>query len=597
MTGGEVERVEVVPGRLDLATVDDAVAEPEEDVLDLAPDLGDQVEPAARVAADGSVTSTRSSLRRRSSSARESSASRASTADSIALAHRVEAHAGLAVAHLAQRELELALATEVLDPHPLDLVGRARRGDRSEGRLLERLDVHRTRGYLDGFGPSTSYSDVVGELRRLCADLRPLGGAMTEDVDFYVGLAARLRGRSSSSRWAPVGSRCRSAERTGRRVIGIDVVARDARARRGRRPTDAGVEVDLRRGRHAASSRSTSRPTSSYCPFRAHAASADATKRGSRSWAASRRRSCRAGASPGTRSSSTRRSRPRSTASGGRERRFATAATYDEADNRIDVDAGGRRVGVTSGGWPAPSGRRDRRRAGLEVEALYGWFDRRPFDDASAEFVWVARKPMAVSGALYDRIARIYDPWSASVTEDVEFYVEEAVASGGPVVELAVGTGRIAVPIARAGVAVIGVDESPEMLAVARAYAEREGVSELARPAPRRPPRAAGRGARAARHDPVPLAPPHAGREREAPRAARCRRAARARGAPRLRRLRAEPTRTSRRPTASGSSASAASSSAPTGTSVPARSSSRCGATSTRRRWSCTGSRHPSGTR
>lgn len=85
----------------------------------------------------------------------------------------------------------------------------------------------------------------------------------------------------------------------------------------------------------------------------------------------------------------------------------------------------------------------------------------------------------ASAPALYDRIARIYDPWSVSVVEDVEFYVEEARASGGPVVELAVGTGRIAVPIAKAGVPVIGVDESPEMLAGARAYAEGEGVSEL----------------------------------------------------------------------------------------------------------------------
>ncbi len=31
--------------------------------------------------------------------------------------------------------------------------------------------------------------------------------------------------------------------------------------------------------------------------------------------------------------------------------------------------------------------------AGLETEALYGWFDRRPFDDESREFVWIARKP------------------------------------------------------------------------------------------------------------------------------------------------------------------------------------------------------------
>jgi SAM-dependent methyltransferase len=79
--------------------------------------------------------------------------------------------------------------------------------------------------------------------------------------------------------------------------------------------------------------------------------------------------------------------------------------------------------------------------------------------------------------ALYDAIAHFYDPWSRSVTEDIDFYVEEALRSGGPVVELAVGTGRIAVPIAAAGVSVIGVDQSPEMLAVARAYAEREGVA------------------------------------------------------------------------------------------------------------------------
>lgn len=81
-----------------------------------------------------------------------------------------------------------------------------------------------------------------------------------------------------------------------------------------------------------------------------------------------------------------------------------------------------------------------------------------------------------MSEALYDAIAGIYDPWSASVVEDVDYYVEEAVRSGGPVVELAVGSGRIAVPIAAAGIDVIGVDQSSGMLAAARAYAEREGV-------------------------------------------------------------------------------------------------------------------------
>ena len=79
----------------------------------------------------------------------------------------------------------------------------------------------------------------------------------------------------------------------------------------------------------------------------------------------------------------------------------------------------------------------------------------------------------------YDAIARLYDPWSVSVTEDVQFYVEEAVPARSPVVELAVGTGRIAIPTAAAGVRVIGVDSSPGMLEVCRERAEAAGVARL----------------------------------------------------------------------------------------------------------------------
>ena len=79
----------------------------------------------------------------------------------------------------------------------------------------------------------------------------------------------------------------------------------------------------------------------------------------------------------------------------------------------------------------------------------------------------------------YDAIAELYDPWSRSVTEDVPFYVAEARKAGGPVVELGVGTGRIAVPTAAAGVAVIGVDSSAGMLEVCRRRAEEAGVSQL----------------------------------------------------------------------------------------------------------------------
>ena len=44
----------------------------------------------------------------------------------------------------------------------------------------------------------------------------------------------------------------------------------------------------------------------------------------------------------------------------------------------------------------------------------------------------------------YDQIARLYDPWSRASSRTSPFYVEEAVRVGGPVVELGVGTGRIA---------------------------------------------------------------------------------------------------------------------------------------------------------
>ncbi len=77
----------------------------------------------------------------------------------------------------------------------------------------------------------------------------------------------------------------------------------------------------------------------------------------------------------------------------------------------------------------------------------------------------------------YDAIAELYDPWSRSVTEDVAFYVEEAKRAGGPIVELGVGTGRIAVPTAAAGIDVIGVDSSRRMLAVCAERARLAGVA------------------------------------------------------------------------------------------------------------------------
>ena len=64
--------------------------------------------------------------------------------------------------------------------------------------------------------------------------------------------------------------------------------------------------------------------------------------------------------------------------------------------------------------------------------------------------------------------ADLYDlEWERWTSRDLPFYLEEA-RSHPPVLDLACGTGRLAIPIARAGVAVVGVDASPEMLDVAR---------------------------------------------------------------------------------------------------------------------------------
>jgi SAM-dependent methyltransferase len=70
-----------------------------------------------------------------------------------------------------------------------------------------------------------------------------------------------------------------------------------------------------------------------------------------------------------------------------------------------------------------------------------------------------------------------YEQWSAHVTEDVAFYVDLARQADGPLLELAIGNGRVAIPVAQAtGRRVIGVDSSAEMLRQAQARAAEAGV-------------------------------------------------------------------------------------------------------------------------
>jgi SAM-dependent methyltransferase len=76
-----------------------------------------------------------------------------------------------------------------------------------------------------------------------------------------------------------------------------------------------------------------------------------------------------------------------------------------------------------------------------------------------------------------ESFAAAYDEWAAHMTKDVPFYVDLARAAEGPLVELAVGNGRVAIPVARTTArTVIGIDTSPAMLALAREAADEAGV-------------------------------------------------------------------------------------------------------------------------
>ena len=77
------------------------------------------------------------------------------------------------------------------------------------------------------------------------------------------------------------------------------------------------------------------------------------------------------------------------------------------------------------------------------------------------------RTPLAVSD--FDRFARYYDDEHASYTDDLpmwEGFARQAGEDG--VLELACGTGRLLVPLARVGATLTGIDVSPAMIDVAR---------------------------------------------------------------------------------------------------------------------------------
>ncbi len=212
---------------------------------------------------------------------------------------------------------------------------------------------------------------------------------MTEDVPFYVALAEESRGPVVELAVGTGRVAVPIAEQTGRRVIGIDVSSEMLGLAR-RRAADAGVELDLRQGdmRELTLEESTDLV---ICPFRAmlhlpgHDARVDLMRRvrsvlvpgGRFAWNAFVFDPAIAREIDGVWRV---------------EQGVRNRSTYDYAERRIDLTlengATVRLWWVDRDEWEAAVAE-----AGLEVEALYGWFDGTPFDETSREFVYVTRRP------------------------------------------------------------------------------------------------------------------------------------------------------------------------------------------------------------
>ena len=80
----------------------------------------------------------------------------------------------------------------------------------------------------------------------------------------------------------------------------------------------------------------------------------------------------------------------------------------------------------------------------------------------------------------FDRQAAEWDLWAATYDDDIAGFLDvdgpvdfiAGAAGGRPVLELGIGSGRIAVPLARRGIAVTGIDASGEMLKRLRQHAD-----------------------------------------------------------------------------------------------------------------------------
>lgn len=78
----------------------------------------------------------------------------------------------------------------------------------------------------------------------------------------------------------------------------------------------------------------------------------------------------------------------------------------------------------------------------------------------------------------YDVYAQFYDLEYGDLTADLLMIQQFAARCGSPILELACGTGRVLLPLAREGYQVTGIDVSPAMLELARRKVEAEDLAD-----------------------------------------------------------------------------------------------------------------------
>ncbi len=77
-----------------------------------------------------------------------------------------------------------------------------------------------------------------------------------------------------------------------------------------------------------------------------------------------------------------------------------------------------------------------------------------------------------MSTPIYDAFARVYDLQHSTFADDLPLYLALArsLPAGQPILEIGCGTGRVMRPLAKLGGRVVGIDESAQMLEIARAH-------------------------------------------------------------------------------------------------------------------------------